>query len=205
MTSALILYSNPRSRGQVARWMLEETGQAYSTVMMEFGKAMHAPEYLALNPMGKVPTLRHGSRVITETAAICAYLADAFPEAGLAPALDKRADYYRWLFFAAGPVEQAVTHHYLRFDPEGDQRSMVGYGHYELAIDTLEYAVSQNQYLAEDTFSAADVYVGSMLDWGMMFGTIKSRPAFEHYVARLRKRPAYKMAKEKDMALLSAR
>src|ERR1700729_2872218 len=111
MSDELVFYTNPMSRGRIARWMLEEVGQPYRTETLDFGTTMKAPAYLAINPMGKVPAIRHGDTVVTEGAAICAYLADAFPQAGLAPPPGDRlrGPYYRWLFFAAGPVEAAAS------------------------------------------------------------------------------------------------
>lgn len=127
MTS-LTLYTNPMSRGQIARWMLEETGVPYDTVILDYGTTMKAPDYLAINPMGKVPAIRHGDTIVTECAAVCAYLADAFPAANLAPPTDARGTYYRWLFFAAGPLESAITNKAMGFVvPEGRERS-AGYG-----------------------------------------------------------------------------
>jgi glutathione S-transferase len=164
---------------------------------------MKTADYRAINPMGKVPAIVHGGKVVTECAAICAYLADAFPAAGLAPATDDRADYYRWLFFAAGPVEAAVTNKAMGFVlPEGRERS-AGYGSLDDTLDTLETAVTGRSWICGGTFTAADVYVGAQIDWGLTFGTIPSRPAFEAYAARLRERPAYKRQKEIDNALIA--
>ena len=166
---------------------------------------MKAPAYLAINPMGKVPALRHGDAVITETAAICAYLADAFPGAGLAPPPGdrRRSAYYRWLFFGAGPLEAAVTNKALGVEvPEGRER-MVGYGCFDDVMNALEDALAADGYLAGDGFTAADLYVGSQLGWGMMFGTIEKRPAFERYWARLAVRPAAVRAKEIDDAAMA--
>ena len=203
MTNAITLYTNPMSRGQIARWMLEEVGQPYDMVILDFESGMKSADYLAINPMGKVPTVVHAGKVVTECAAICAYLADAFPDAGLAPSTDSRADYSRWLFFAAGPVEAAVTNKALGFVvPEGRDR-MAGYGSFDHAIDTLEGAVSGQTWICGDRFTAADVYVGSQIDWGLSFGSIPSRPAFEAYAGRLRERPAYKRQKELDNALIA--
>ncbi|WP_242122872.1 glutathione S-transferase family protein [Sphingobium sp. Sx8-8] len=203
MTADISFYTNPMSRGQIARWMLEETGQPYELIVLDYEKDMKAPGYLAINPMGKVPAIVHAGKVVTEAAAICAYLADAFPAAGLAPPLDARADYYRWLFFAAGPVEAAVTNKALGFVvPEGRER-VAGYGSFDQTIDTLEHAVSRSEWICGDRFTAADVYVGSQVGWGLSFGTIPSRPAFETYAARLRERPAYKRQKELDGALMA--
>ena len=203
MASEIAFYTNPMSRGQIARWMLEEVGASYDMVILSFDSDMKSADYLAINPMGKVPAIVHAGKTVTECAAICAYLADAFPAAGLAPPIDKRADYYRWLFFAAGPVEAAVTNKSMGFIlPEGRER-MAGYGTFEHAIDTLEQAVSGPAWICGDQFTAADVYVGSQIDWGLSFGTIPSRPAFESYAARLRERPAYKRQKELDGALIA--
>ena len=203
MLADITFYTNPMSRGQIARWMLEEVGQPYDMTVLDYGTTMKSPDYLALNPMGKVPAIVHKGKIVTEAAAICAYLADTFPEARLAPPVDQRADYYRWLFFAAGPVEAAVSNKALGLSvPEGRERSM-GYGTYDQTIATLEKAVSGDQWLCGDQFTAADVYVGAQVDWGLSFGTIDSRPAFEAYAARLRERPAYKRQKELDGALIA--
>jgi glutathione S-transferase len=196
----LILYTNPMSRGRIARWMLEEVGEPYRREVLSFGGTMKRDEFLRINPMGKVPTLVHGEKVVTECAAVCAYLADAFPDAGLAPPPAERADYYRWMFFAAGPLEAAVTNRALGVDVPEDKRGMVGYGTYGEVIDTLEAALSGRRYVAGDRFTAADVYVGSHLMWGMQFGSIDKRPAFEAYVAHVHERPAHLRATELDDA-----
>ena len=164
---------------------------------------MKSADYLKINPMGKVPAIVHNGQIVTECAAICAYLADAFPDAGLAPALDRRGDYYRWLFFAAGPLEQAITSSALGWVPSEEQQRMVGFGSIEATLDTLEQAVAGKRFIAADHFTAADVYVGSHIDWGLNFGTIKPRPAFEAYIAPLRERDAYKRAKAIDNALIA--
>ena len=204
MAQQLVLYTNPMSRGRIVRWMLEEIGQPYETEVVEFGPMMKSADYLALNPMGKVPAIRHGETVVTETAAICAYLADAFPAAGLAPSPAERGAYYRWLFFAAGPLEAAVTDHALGFEPPADKQPMVGYGSYHSVIDTLERAVDGDGYLAADRFTAADLYVGAHIGWGMEVGTIERRPAFERYWARLSGRTAHLRATELDDAAMPA-
>ncbi|TFI57372.1 glutathione S-transferase family protein [Sphingomonas parva] len=206
MTESLTFYTNPMSRGRIARWMLEEVGCSYETVLLEYATSMKDPAYLAINPMGKVPAIRHGDTVVTEGAAICAYLADAFPDAGLAPAPGNkmRAPYYRWMFFAAGPVEAAVTGKALGLLAPPEKSAMAGYGSYEATIDALEQAVSgPGPYICCDQFTAADVYVGAQIGWGMQFGTIEKRPAFEAYFARLRDRPAAKRAAELDDALVA--
>ena len=202
MADELVLYTNPRSRGRMARWMLEEVGQPYRTEVLDFGTTMKAPAYLAINPMGKVPALRHGEAVVTEVAAICAYLADAFPQANLAPPPGDRlrAPYYRWLFFAAGPVEAAVSNKALGFAVPPEREGMMGYGSLERVMKVLEDAVSRADYLVGGRFSAADVYIGSQIGFGLMFGTIEKRPAFQQYWQRLGARPAYTRARELDDA-----
>lgn len=194
--SDLVLYTNPQSRGRIAHWMMEELGLPYETVWLEFGPSMKTPEYLAINPMGKVPTLRHGEVVVTETAAICTYLADRFPERGLIPPAGDpaRGAFYRWLFFAAGPLETAVATKALNWAAPAEKRGFLGFGCYEDTLATLEHAVAAGPYLCGDRFSAADLYVASHLGWGMMFGTIEKRPAFEAYVARHHARPAAQAA-----------
>jgi glutathione S-transferase len=206
MSDELVFYTNPMSRGRIVRWMLEEVGQPYRTELLDYASTMKAPEYLAINPMGKVPTLRHGDIVITECAAICAYLADAFPAVGLAPPhTDRaRAPYYRWMFFAAGPLEAAWTNEVMGFTVPPDRERMSGYGNLAMVLSTLEAAVSRSQYLAGDAFTAADVYVGSQLGFGLQFGMIEKRPAFERYVARISARPAAVRAKQIDDALTPA-
>jgi glutathione S-transferase len=204
MADELVFYTHPMSRGRIVRWMLEEVGRPYRTEVLEFGTAMKSPQYLALNPMGKVPTIRHRGTVVTEAAAICAYLADAFPEASLAPPPGDpaRGSYYRWMFFAAGPVEAALSNKSLGFEVPPDRRGTVGYGSVEAVVNALEFAVSQGDYVAGDRFSAADVYVGSQIGFGLRFGSIERRPAFERYWERVGARPAAVRAREIDDALL---
>jgi glutathione S-transferase len=205
MADEITFYTNPMSRGRIARWMLEEVGRPYRTVILGFGPEMQSPEYLRLNPMGKVPTVVHGDAVVTECAAICAYLADAFPEAGLAPEPARRGAYYRWLFFAAGPVEAAVTNQALGVEVPEERRGMVGYGAMPRVMDALETAVAGEGYVAGERFSAADVYVGAQIGWGLRFGTIEARPAFKAYWERLADRPAAVRAREIDDAALPAK
>ena len=173
---------------------LKEVGCDYRVETIEYGPAMKSAEYLAINPMGKIPAIAHNGKVVTECAAICAYLADAFPEAKLAPALDNRADYYRWLFFAAGPLEMAVSLKACGFEPPEDKQRMLGYGHFQLTVDTLASAVRGKQYIAADQFTAADVYIGSQIGWGMQFGTLEPREEFVHYYNGLKDRPANHVA-----------
>ena len=201
MPGELVFHTHPRSRGRVVRWMLEELGVGYHTEVHEYGETVKAAEYLAVNPMGKVPAIRHRGTVVTETAAICAYLADAFPDAGLAPPAGARGAYYRWLFFAAGPLEAAVTNRFLGFEVPADKEGMVGYGNFQAVMDTLEHAVGGKRHLAGERFSAADVYVGSHVGWGLEMGSIEARGAFADYWARLRDRPARRRADALDDAL----
>ncbi|MBE7218855.1 MAG: glutathione S-transferase family protein [Caulobacteraceae bacterium] len=206
MADDLVLYTNPMSRGRIARWMLEEVGRPYRTEVLDYA-AVKRPEFLAVNPMGKVPALRHGDQTVTEGAAICAYLADAFPDAGLAPPLGDpaRAPYFRWLFFASGPLEHAITNANLGVVVPPEKRRMAGYGG-DLApvLDVLESAVDGRRYIAGERFSAADVYVGSQIGFGLRFGTIDARPAFADYFAGLSSRPAYARAAELDDAAMAA-
>ena len=204
MSDELVLYTNPMSRGRIARWMLEEVGQPYRTEVLDYATTMKAQPYLSINPMGKVPALRHGDAVVTETAAICAYLADAFPQARLAPPPGDRlrAPYYRWMFFSAGPVEAAVSNKALGFVVPPERERMIGYGRIEQVMKVLEQAVSHSNYLAGASFTAADLYVGSQIGYGLMFGTIEKRPAFEQYWQRISTRPACIRAKELDDALM---
>lgn len=201
----LKLYTNPMSRGRIARWMLEETGQPYDAVVLNYGPEMKSPDYLALNPMGKVPTLLHGDLVVTEGAAICAYLADAFPDAGLAPdpRSPERGTYYRWLCFGAGPMEAAVTNASLGVKTDTPElMGRVGYGSLASVVNALDGWLSGRDYILGERFSAADVYVGSQVTWGLMFGTMERRTSLEAYAARLGERPAAQRARAADDALM---
>ena len=204
MRNELVFYTHPMSRGRIARWMLEEVGQPYRTEVLDYGTTMKSPAYLAINPMGKVPALRHGDTVVTECAAICAYLADAFPEGQLAPADRLRGPYYRWLFFIAGPLEHAATNKAFGFEVPDDRKGMAGYGCLADVIATLEGVLSGRGYILGERCSAADVYLGSHIGWGMQFGTIEKRPAFERYWERLSARPAALRAKEIDDGLMAS-
>ena len=200
----IVFYTNPMSRGRIVRWMLEEVGAPYRTELLQYAASMKAPEYLAINPMGKVPAIVHGGVVVTECAAICAYLADAFPDAGLAPPPgdEARGPYYRWLFFAAGPIEAAVTAKSMNLLAPSDKAMMAGYGSFGAVMDVMEKAVTASEFVAGDRFTAADVYFGSQVGWGLQFGSIEKRPAFEAYWARLAGRPAKVRADEIDNALM---
>jgi glutathione S-transferase len=204
MSEPLIFYTNPMSRGRIVRWMLEEVGEPYETVLLDYGTTMKSADYLAINPMGKVPVIKHGEEVVAETAAICAYLADMFPDKGLAPPCGnpRRGHYYRWLFFAAGPLEAAITAKSLGLLAPEDKKGMAGYGSFEETVDCLEHALNNGPYICGGHFSAADVYVGSQIGWGLMFKSIDPRPAFSEYVDRLQSRPAAIRAREIDDALM---
>ena len=201
MSDDLVFYTNPMSRGRIIRWMLEETGQPYRTELMEYAD-IKSPAYLAINPMGKIPAIKHGDVVVTECSAICAYLADAFPEAGLAPAVGdrRRGSYYRWLFFAAGPLESAIITKTFGWEVAPERRRAAGWGSMEDVIRTLETALEGKDYLLGDTFTAADLYLGAQLGYGMQFGAMEKRPVFERYFARLQSRPAAVRAVEIDNA-----
>lgn len=199
----LLFYTNPMSRGQTVRWMLEEVGQPYDTRILDYGTTMKAPDYLAINPMGKVPAIAHKQKVVTEVAAIICYLADAFPEAGLAPDPKDRAEYYRWIFFTSGPVEAAFTAKSMGWEVPPERSAMAGFGSYELAMDTLEQAVSARPFLAADRFTAADLWVGAMVNFMLTFKLLEPRPAFIDYAARMTDRPAYKRAQEIDNGLIA--
>ena len=204
----LTFWTNPMSRARIARWMLEEVGAKYETVVLDYGPAMKSADYLAVNPMGKVPAIRHGETVVTEAAAICAYLADAFPQAGLAPERDspERGPYYRWLFFGAGPVEAAVTNASMGWNADTPElQGRFGYGSLERVLDTLEGLVNGREFLLGDRFTAVDVYLGSQIVWGLAFGSMPERPGFADYVGRITSRPAAVRAKEIDDALMSGK
>jgi glutathione S-transferase len=191
MPRELVFYTNPNSRAAIVHWMLEEIGAPYRTEVLDFGTTMKAPAYLAINPMGKVPAIKHGDTIVTEAAAICAYLADAFPQAGLAPAWEHRGAYYRWLFFAAGCLEPALGNHAVGWDPATPElQARFGYGSYAAVVDTLAKAVAGRRTIAGPTLTAADVYVGSMVGWGMQFGILDKRPELEAYWNGLKDRPA---------------
>ena len=192
MSEKVLFYYNPMSRGRIVHWMLEEVGAPYEIKLLSYEKKDHkSPEYLKLNPMGKIPTIVHRSVVVTETAAICAYLADAFPQAGLAPAVDdpKRGTYYRWFFFAAGCIEQATLD--KAFPRENSpEASHLGYGSYEATANALATAVADG-YILGDRFSAADVYIASQIFWAMMNGHFQEQPVFQKYVQLCTERPAF--------------
>jgi len=204
MADELVFYTNPQSRGVVTHWMLEEIGCPYRAEALGFGPPMKSPEYLAINPMGKVPAIKHGNVVVTENGAILCHLADAFPQAKLAPPIGKRGAYYRWLFFTAGCGEPAMGNKAAGWDPSTPElQGRFGFGSYKLTMDTLEKAVTGRRHIAADYFTAADLYVASFLNLGMMFGMIEKRPAFEAYVKSHIERPAALRAQKKAQELMA--
>ena len=199
----LIFYTNPQSRGQTIRWMLEEVGAPYETEILDYGSTMKAEPYLSINPMGKVPAIKHKGKVVTEVAAICCYLADAFPEANLAPPPAERADYYRWIFFTSGPVEAAFSNKAAGWEPTPERQRMFGYGNYELAINNLEKALTGREFIAADFFTAADLFVGANVNFMLAFNLLEPRPAFIDYARRMTDRDAYRRAKDIDAKLIA--
>ncbi|MEN3973292.1 glutathione S-transferase family protein [Sphingomicrobium sp. XHP0235] len=200
---AITFYTNPMSRGQIARWALHEAGADYEQELVAYGEEMQGDYRRDINPMAKVPAIVHDGKVVTECAAICAYLAEAFPAAALAPRADERAAYFRWMFFAAGPVEAAVTNNALGMKPEKPEQSRtLGYGDYDRTIDTLEAHFERHAYVCGERFTAADVYVGSQVVWGTQFGTMPQRDSLIAYAERLTAREAYREAKAIDTELI---
>jgi glutathione S-transferase len=204
MTDTVAFYHNPQSRGRIVHWMLEEVNAPYEIKVVDFNKQEHkSADFLAINPMGKIPAIVHRGTVVTECAAICAYLADAFPAAGLAPATDdpKRGTYLRWLFFGAGCVEPAIIDQMFSRPPPS-RPAALGYGNYTDTLNTLEKAVSPGPFVVGERFSAADVYVGSAIGWGLMMKAVEPRPAFAAYMARVTQRPAHQRAMAQSEALM---
>lgn len=199
MTATLTFYTNPQSRARVARWMLEETSLPYQTVVLEYGTTMKAPAYRAINPMGKVPALRHGDTVVTENAAICLYLADLVPEKRLAPPVGspERGPYYRWISFLA-PLEQLMVT--KASGGKLPDPAMAGFGTEEDLLNTLEGALHKREHLAGDTFTAADLMVAAYLGWYLQFKLLAPRPAFERFVELHTRRPALQRATALDQA-----
>ncbi len=204
MSDDLIFYTHPHSRGRVVRWMLEEIGAPYRAEYLEFGSTepggMKAPDYLAINPMGKVPAITHNGMVVTEVDAICTYLADAFPGAGLAPPPAERGAYYRWIIFTSGAFEAAIINKTLEVDISDEQKRFVGYGSYTDVLNTVEDLLDKNDYVAAGYFTTADLCLGSQIGYGMLYGGVEKRPAFERYWERVSSRPAFKRAEEIDNA-----
>lgn len=193
----LTFYTNPQSRGRIVRWMLEEVGQPYDTQIVAYDELKNE-RYLAVNPMGKVPAIKHRDHVVTECAAVCAYLADVFPNAMLGPRADEKADYYRWLFFAAGPIEAAVSNKAMGWEPTPERERMFGYGNFERTIAVVDELLTLRDYVCGNRFTAADVYLGSQIMFPLQFGMLPERDSFLKYRDRLQARPAYKRAAQID-------
>lgn len=193
----LVFYHNPQSRGRIVRWMLEEVGTPYETEIVPYDQ-LKSERYLAVNPMGKIPALRHGNHIITECAAICAYLADIFPQAGLGPSDSEKPDYYRWFFYAAGPVEAAVSNQAMGWVPTPEREQMFGYGNFDKVIAVLDELLSLRDYACGDRFTAVDVYLGSQIMFPMQFGMLPEKDSFLRYRERLQGRDAYKRATDID-------
>jgi glutathione S-transferase len=188
------------SRARMVHWMLEEVGAPYRLEFIDLQKGEHKkPAFLAVNPMGKLPAIMHRGTVVTESGAICAYLADAFPAAALAPRWDEplRGTYLRWMFFGAGCVDAALIDHMLA-RPTPEKTSALGYGRYEDVVDTLEKAITPGPYILGERFSAADVYIGSQIGFGLMTKSLEPRPSFQGYLGRLSQRPAYQRFQEQS-------
>jgi glutathione S-transferase len=198
----LIFYTNPQSRGRIVRWMLEEIGQPYETEVIPYDQ-IKSERYLAVNPMGKVPAIKHRDHVVTECAAICAYLADVFPQAGLAPHDEEKADYYRWMFYAAGPAEAAVSNQAMGWVPTPERERMFGYGNFDKVVAVLDELFSLRDFVCGDRFTAADVYVGSQIMFPLQFGMLPERESFTRYRDRLQSREAYKRANEIDERVIA--
>jgi glutathione S-transferase len=205
MSDEIVFYHNPMSRARMVHWMLEELGAPYRIELVDLQKGeQKKPAFLAVNPMGKLPAIMHRGTVITETGAICTYLADAFPAAALAPRWDEpsRGTYLRWMFFGSGCVDSALIDRMLA-RPAPERTSALGYGRYEDTITTLETALTPGPYILHDRFSAADVYIGSQIGFGMMTKSLEPRPAFQSYLGRLSQRPAYKRFQEQTEQLVA--
>ena len=202
MTDTVLLHHAPMSRGNIAFWMLEEMGIPYRLNLLSLDRQdQKKPAYLAVNPMGKVPALEHKGVIVTEVAAVCAYLADAFPETNLAPKFDdpRRGTYYRWMFFAPGCLEMAVFDRMNGRDA-GQPRAS-GYGDYDTTIETVARAVAKGPYVLGEQFSTADIILGSHVIWGMMMKGLPERPEFTAYAQRLQARPAWQRTLAKNQAL----
>ena len=202
----LTLYHAAPSRSSITRWMLEEVGEPYDIHLLNLGTGDNRkPDYLAINPMGKVPALKHGDVVITEAAAICAYLADEFPRAKLNVPIGtpRRGVYLKWLFFGPSCIEAAIMDRTFPRKEEA-RRAALGYGDFDTAMDVTAKAVAKGPYLMGDQFTAADVIIGSTLRWGMMFKMVPERPEFTAYTNRLATRPALQRAEAKDKELAAA-
>jgi glutathione S-transferase len=199
----LTLYHIAPSRSSIVLWMLEEIGEPYDIHLLSMKTGTNRePAYLAVNPMGKVPALRHGDAVITEVAAICCYLADEFPKAGLniPPGQRQRGPYLKWLFFGPGTLEGAVMDRAFPRAAEAP-RAALGYGDFDTTMEVVARALTPGPFLMGEKFTAADVVIGSNLRWATLFKMIPERKEFVDYVARFAERPAVKRAQAKDEEL----
>ncbi|WP_343346232.1 glutathione S-transferase family protein [Sphingomicrobium sp. XHP0239] len=200
---SITFYTNPMSRGQIVRWALHEVDADYEHRIVGYGDEMRGDYKRAVNPMAKVPAIDHDGRIVTECAGICAYLADVFSDADLGPRDDERADYYRWMFFAAGPVEAAVTNRSMGFDVvDPEKQGMVGYGSYDRMVETLDGFLAKSEYVCGDRFTMADVYLGAQVIWGTQFETLPKHDSLLAYAERLTARDAYRAAKAIDAELM---
>jgi glutathione S-transferase len=204
MSDDIVFYHNPMSRGRMVHWMLEEVGAPYRIELVRFDTGEHKkPAFLAVNPMGKIPAIKHRGTVVTETGAIIAYLADAFPAANLAPANDDpaRGTYLRWMFFGQGCIEPALIDRMLA-RPPADKPAALGYGNYDDVVNAVGQALTPGPYILGNRFSAADVYIGSQLGFGMMTKSLEPRPIFQSYLGLIAQRPAYKRFNEQNEKLM---
>ena len=195
MTAKIDFYTNAMSRGRIAHWMMEELGEPYETHWVDYGEPMKSAEYLRINPMGKVPALVHDGAIVTEGPAILTFLAAAYPEKGLIPAAPGAlATFYRWMFFAAGPVEQATVAKSMNWAASDERKPMLGFGSLEDTLNAVELALENGPWICGEQFTAVDIYLGAHLDWGMQWETVEKRKVFEEYVACCRERPALQRA-----------
>ncbi len=200
--SEITLYTNPDSRARMIRWALEELGADYKVETLKFGPDMKAASFLKINPLGKVPAIVHKGKVITESAAILCYLSETFSSKGLLPLERERADYYRWLFFAAGPLELVMSDRLRKVENQNGWNGFASHGgNHEETFKVLKDALGKHAYIAGERFTAADIYVGYQIALGMFFKILPRDPAFVAYWNKLRNRVAFKKAKELDDAL----
>jgi glutathione S-transferase len=202
----VVLYMSPMSRGRMAHWMLEELAIPYRIELINLEKSeQKKAEFLAINPMGKVPAVTHRGTVVTECGAIMTYLADEFPGAGLAPPVHdpKRGAYLRWMFFAAACIDAAMIDKMLARPIPPERSGAVGYGRHEHVFDTLEKALTPGPYLLGEKFTAADLYVCGQLGFGLMVQGLEPRPVFQKYVESIQQRPACKRTNEKSGELIA--
>ncbi len=196
-------FYNPMSRAQIARWALHEVAADYDSTFVAWDNKPQA--LLDANPMAKLPTIIHhtadGDRVVSEAAAICHYLAE-MEASDLLPEPAEKAAYFRWLFFAAGPLEAAVTAKAFGWEVPPGREGTIGFGSFDRAVGALEAWLADHPHVCGDRFTMADVYVGSQVDWGLQFGSLPDRPVFVTYAERLRTRDAYRAAKAIDMGLI---